>query len=313
MPIAIIGAGLAGLSAARQLREAGVASVIFEKSRGLGGRMSTRRVDHLQFDHGAQYFTAKGARFRALVADWQTQGAAAPWGEGSFVGAPAMTSPARALGEGHHILTECQVSALQRGPDGWRIETAAGPVGVEGNGHFDGVFLAIPAPQAQALLASCALNLPGIEAVQYGPCIALMLAFDAPINLTADRMKLEDPVIRWIARDSSKPGRPQGHTTLVVHAGPEWSRAHLEETPDSLADVLLTQFQNVTGNRAVPIYKSAHRWRYALVEQAVGTSCLFDAAAGIGACGDWCLGPRVEAAFDSGEALANAFLASRST
>jgi predicted NAD/FAD-dependent oxidoreductase len=62
------------------------------------------------------------------------------------------------------------------------------------------------------------------------------------------------------------------------------------------------------GAQKPPVFAIAHRWRYALVEQALGVACLWDAQAGVGACGDYCLGPRVEAAFDSGEAMAQRLL-----
>jgi predicted NAD/FAD-dependent oxidoreductase len=57
-----------------------------------------------------------------------------------------------------------------------------------------------------------------------------------------------------------------------------------------------------------PVQRAAHRWRYALVETPLGESCLWDPASGIGVCGDFCLGPRVEAAWLSGTALASAVL-----
>ncbi|EXI81308.1 MAG: Dehydrosqualene desaturase [Candidatus Accumulibacter sp. BA-94] len=77
--VALIGAGIAGLSCAAQLQQAGLEVSLFDKSRGAGGRMSTRRGDGWQCDHGAQYFTARHPDFRAEVARWQQAGVAALW------------------------------------------------------------------------------------------------------------------------------------------------------------------------------------------------------------------------------------------
>jgi renalase len=306
--IAIIGAGVAGLAAARRLRQRGAAVVLFEKSRGIGGRMATGRVGDLQFDHGAQYFTAKGPRFQEAVAGWEASRNVAPWFGRSYVGTPGMTAPASAMAEGLPVVTECQVSSIRRNVDGWSVLDADGIVRTPGNGCFSAIVLVVPSPQAAPLANSAGVAFPEIERARYAPCWALMLAFATPLDLPGDRIKPEDRVIGWIARNASKPGRAQAHETIVVHATPEWSRAHLEESREEVARRLLARFQTVTGQTRAPTFVAAHRWRYALVEEPAGTPFVWDAASRLGACGDWCLGPRVEAAFDSGEALAEAVL-----
>ena len=205
--IGIIGAGMAGLAAAKSLRAAGVRVTLFEKSRGLGGRMSTRRVDGLQFDHGAQYFTAKGAAFKEQVAAWSLSGAAAPWFGDSYVGAPGMTAPARAFGEGLDIVTARTATKLVRTSGLWQVEDAEGSIEVPGNGVFNALIVAVPAPQAQTLLASAGVELPGLSEARYAPCWALMLAFETSHERVASRIKLDEGAISWISRDSDKPGR----------------------------------------------------------------------------------------------------------
>jgi predicted NAD/FAD-dependent oxidoreductase len=311
--IGIIGAGMAGLSAAQSLRAAGVRATLFEKSRGLGGRMSTRRVDGLQFDHGAQYFTARGAAFKEQVAAWRSSGAAAPWFDDAYVGAPGMTAPARALGEGLDIVTASTATKLVRNGGLWRVEDAEGPIEAPGNGAFNALIVAVPAPQAQTLLASASVELSGVSAARYAPCWALMLAFEASHEHVASRIKLDEGAISWIARDSDKPGRgtaceKKSCETWVVHASPAWTREHIKLTPDEARAALLERFAVITGIEAEPVYASAHRWLYALVEQAAGAQCLWNADMQIGACGDWCIGPRVEAAFESGRAMAEMIL-----
>ena len=92
-----------------------------------------------------------------------------------------------------------------------------------------------------------------------------------------------------------------------MHAGPDWSREHLERRSEETAPLLLAAFAAAIGiDLPAPSHLSAHRWRYALVERPLGESCIWDPALRLGLCGDWCLGPRVEAAYLSGRALAAA-------
>jgi renalase len=307
--IAIIGAGIAGLAAARKLRAAGLACTLFDKSRGLGGRMATRRTGEWHFDHGAQYVTARGPRFRALIEEWRAAGQAAEWFDGAFVGLPGMSAPTRGLADGAVLVGGCAGTGLERDGAGWTVLTAQGPADTAANGRFAAVILALPAPQLLPLAASAHVAFAELAAVRYAPCWTLMLGFAAPLALRQDRLRPDDGVIAWIARNSAKPGRPPGKETVVVQATAAWSRDHLEAAPDAIAAVLLPRFLLASGLRVAPDHLAAHRWRYALVEQAAGRPCLWDAPSRLAACGDWCLGPRVEAAFDSGEAAADAVLA----
>ena len=301
--VAIIGAGMAGLAAARLLREAGASCTVFDKSRGLGGRMATRRTGDFSFDHGAQYFTARGPRFRALVNAWSAAGHAAAWYDEAIVGAPGMTAPARAMAAGLETVMGFEVKSLSRDTRDWSVH--AGNETYEG---FAAVIVATPAPQTAPLLESGGVSFPELASARYAPCLALMLAFEGPCALQGESLRREDGPIAWIARNSSKPGRPAGQETFVVHASPEWSRTHLDETPEAILEKLAPFALEIIGAPSAPIFATAHRWRFALVEQALGVPCLWDAEAGVGACGDYCLGPRVEAAFDSGEAMARAVL-----
>lgn len=306
--VAIVGAGMAGLSTARVLRGAGVACTLFDKSRGLGGRMATRRTGDLQFDHGAQYFTAKGEGFRALVSDWVAQGGAAQWFDGAFVGAPGMTAPARAMAQDCELVAGCEVKALRRGDDGrWTLMSAAGDVSAQ---PFDAVVMALPAPQIEPIAASAGLAFAALAGVRYAPCWALMLAFERPVDLPWTHLRAEGADAAWIARDATKPGRSGPQETFVVHASADWSRRNLERTPEWVVAEMLPLFAAATGVTQAPVFAVAHRWRYALVEEPAGAPCVWDEGGRIGACGDWCIGPRVEAAFESGQAMAHAVLSS---
>lgn len=304
--IAIIGAGMAGLTCAESLIEAGHEVHVFDKGRGPGGRMSTRRIEHagetLHFDHGAQYFTVRDEAFARRVARWEADGIAARWpaaGEDAWVGTPAMNAPIREMAERVGAAFARQVSGLARG-EGWtlRFEDGAPETG------FDGIVVAVPAEQAAALLEDHAEDFARIAAAtRADPCWTLMAAFAA--RLDAGDACRGAGAVGWAARNSAKPGRDARHEAWVVQAGPDWSRAMLEEERDAVVAKLLPAFAEALGltDLPEPRHLSAHRWRFAKSGKA-GETSLWDEGARIGVCGDWLCGPRVENAFLSGRALA---------
>jgi hypothetical protein len=218
-----------------------------------------------------------------------------------------MTAPARALAAGLEVRTECAVTALSKGVTGWTLVDAAGPVSHPANGAFAAVILAVPSPQAIPLAASAGVVMPGLADAVYAPCWALMLGFPGPLSGVKDRIEPSDRVIGWVARNASKPGRAEGEA-VVVHARPDWSRAQLERDASAIPALLAVPLAGLGIDIHAARYVAAHRWRYAQVETPAGAPYLRDPT-GLYACGDWCLGGRVEAAFDSGHAAAGAAMA----
>ncbi len=313
--IAIIGAGMAGLTCAQQLAERGFRPTVFEKSRGLGGRLATRRAgDGIAFDHGAQYVTARSAAFRQALRVAEDAGAAAEWrprpGGGPaatqdtwYVGAPAMNALVKPLAEGIDVRLRSEVSAVRREKDAWQV---FGPTGEDGE-RFDVVVCTAPAPQAGRLLASEPAVAAALAEVEIAPCWALMLRFAAAVEASFDVRRFEAEDIAWIARNGSKPGREPGPECWVVHAGSEWSRRHLELERDQVAGVMVEMLPEAFGEPLPDIETAqAHRWRFARTTAPLGAPFLSFAESTLFLGGDWCLGARVECAFESGRAIANA-------
>lgn len=317
--IAVIGAGIAGLSCARSLADAGHRLRVFEKSRGLGGRMATRRTAHGNYDHGAQYFTARDPAFRALVESWLAAGVAAPYAgrvarisggvahalearEPRFVGTPLMNAGCHVLGAGLDIELECQVSAVTPTESGWRISWEEG-----GESGFDAVVLAVPAVQAVPLCAAVHELAARARAAAYAPCWAALLQYPAPLATAFDAAFVDDDVLGWVMRDASRPGRAAGER-WVLQANAEWSALHLEENREQVTPQLVAAFHALLGDAPAPSEATAHRWRYALTP-GLGTGLLWDGERRIGVCGDWCADGRIEGAWLSGRTLAAAVLA----
>ena len=323
--VAVVGAGLAGLTCALALVRGGCNVVVFDKGRAAGGRIATRRMGSASFNHGAQYATARSPEFHGLMTELQAAGVAAPWEAAQdgkdlrWVGMPGMSAIP------HHLalqlpqppLMDRHVGFMHAKADGWMLrhfpaaEVAPASVtdaGGELAGPFHAVLLAIPAPQAVPLLAAIRHDFDDCAAVaRYAPCWAGMADFAETVEGPDTQRRRDGDPLGWVARESSRPGHPGGPDSWALHATAEWSRANLERDSAAVAADLVTAFQDITGAPA-PIQSTARRWRYALVEQPLGEPCLWDAERRIGACGDWCLGGRVEAAFNSGAALAAAVL-----
>ena len=304
MKIAIVGAGLSGLTCADRLVSKGHQVTLFDKARGPGGRMSTRRLTTVlgdaYFDHGVQYFTVRDEAFKAVVEQWQTEGLAMPWpvaAADAWVGTPSMNSPVKWMANRHQVVWSARVEAIRPQDAGWRL------IG-EGitDTTFDAVVLAVPAEQAAVLLApidsvfhQLALSTPSI------PCWTLMLAFAEPLAVRRVILR-DDAVIRWAACNSSKPRRSGPHS-WVVHAATQWSIEHLEESEDTVQRHLVQRFEKLIGfTLPEPLAVTVHRWRYA-ESGNIKQTALYNPQQKLGVCGDWMLGSRVECAWLSGEAL----------
>jgi hypothetical protein len=306
---AVVGAGIAGLACARRLVAAGHAVCVFDKARQPGGRLATRRTERATWDHGAQYFTASDAGFAGLLRAARDAAQVATWtprwpgGEQEqrdlWVGVPGMPAFGRWLATGIELIAGTQIVSLLRESGSWTLRDDRGGQA----GGFDTVVLAMPAPQAGALAAGHTPLAERVAAVPMAPCWTVMVAFGQPLPATVDADWSADPVLPWIARNSSKPRR-SGLDAWVLHADADWSREHLETDAGGVREQLLARLATRLGTTLPPPdVAETHRWRYARVLEPLGEAFLLDAATGLGFCGDWCLDARVEAAFLSGDAL----------
>lgn len=307
MKIAIIGSGLSGLACADPLAAAGHKVQLFDKARGPGGRMSTRRAQtsagELRFDHGAQYFTARDRAFQVIVDQWYHNGIAAKWpaaGDDAWVGTPSMNAPIKAMAADFDVSWSTRIDRIKKLDGQWIIESDDAAIET----LFDVAVVAVPAEQAASLLdpwdtgfAATARNTVS------DPCWTVMLAFAEPLP-THQTILRDGAAIGWAARNSDKPMR-DGLDSWVIQASPKWSRDHLEETQEQAATVLIAEFSAKLGITVPePLHQAAHRWRYARSGSA-GTNALYNAEARLGVCGDWLLGPRIECAWLSGNALSH--------
>jgi renalase len=307
MRIGIIGAGMAGLACGEKLQAAGAAVSLFDKGRGPGGRMSTRRIaasfGEAGFDHGAPFFETSDPAFAAQVNDWVAQGCAVPWpaaGETAFVGTPSMNAPLKLIARDLDVRWESRIDTLSRRDNGWQIGEA---------GVFDVAVVAVPAEQAAILLARAEPAIATRAAqTPSAPCWSVMAAFAEPLDVGPDLIR-HDGIVAAAMRNRAKPGR-SGPESWVLQASADWSEHHIDDDAASVATALLEAFCVLVGRSLpAPVILEAHRWRYARPLTRQGAP-LWNGADRIGACGDWLGGGGgVQGAWLSGRALAARILA----
>ncbi len=306
--IAIVGGGMAGVTAARRLASAGADVTVLEKSRGLGGRLATRRMDGgYSADHGAQFLAAEKQPFRAFLKRAVHAGSIAEWNvssdtDGWYIGTPAMNSFLKTEPLGFDLRVSTHVSAVSANTGEVKLTLLDGSTET-----FDKVIITTPAPQTVAMLNDAHANLAGaLAGVEIAPNWTLMLVFSEPLNPGFTFWTKDHGVLGWIARNSSKPGRDFAADSWTVQASADWSTKHLEIEKEQAGEQLFQAFQGLVGfDLPEAIVQTAHRWRYARTTTPLGKPFLSGAHGRIYIAGDWCLGAGVECAFESGLAAAS--------
>lgn len=336
MRVAIIGAGMTGSSAARALADAGAEVTVFDKGRGPGGRMSSKRLPqddatgcYFQLDMGAQYFTARHPWFLRQVRQWQQQGVAqrwefAPhvWQHGlllpsddaaiRYVGTPAMHQMLRAtLGrlEQHY---GCQVTELSYSQSSfssqqsaeWTVSTADGA----SYAGFDALILTCPPEQCRKLLATQPLA-EQIPADLLLPCWAVALQLAEPVAHPAVGIFARSGALSWCARNNAKPGRSGIAEHWVLHLNAGSSLQLLDATPEEVAAVAEQAFSQIVGQKLQVTSALCHRWLYASYNaQLAPPGVLTEPAQQLVVAGDWSFGGRVENAWLAGIMAASQLL-----
>jgi len=321
LKIAVIGAGLSGLFAARTLIDHGHRVQVFEKADRPGGRIATLKSSPYAFDTGAQYFTVYDDRLRRYAKSWQMDAIVQPW-QGKvqlvksgrlsderkvterWVGIPAMDAVAVHMASGIKIDYNVTVLSLSKSKNRWQLTDCHQNV----YGPYEAVIIAAPPPRAAGLLKSSPKLRDRIRKVEMQPCLAVMAAFEKPLDLPFDAAFVHDSPIRWVARDSSKPRRTEAEC-WVFHAGAKWSYEHAGKDDAASVRSLIDPFIKSMGHTPVdPIYYQTRYWRFAAAANPLNVGCLWDAASKIGLCGDWCQMSRFEGAALSGMAMAGRIL-----
>jgi predicted NAD/FAD-dependent oxidoreductase len=329
--VAVVGAGAAGAAISHALAQAGHSVHVFDKARGLGGRLATRRLEWVdrhghaataRLDHGAPAFTARHAAFQTFVNLSLRAGCLAEWkprlapgslalGDGGvfYVPVPNMPALCRHLLGGVPVSSSFAVDGLHRSPLGWQVQVD----GVRHASTFDAVVLALPPAQAAPLLNPHRLDWARhASTASMQPCWTLMgIADVAEPEPCWDLARPAVGPLAWVLRNDTRPGRAsvRGQAHWVAHARAGWSRRHLEQPAAWVQQQMQNALAECVGRPVDWQHCTVHRWRYALPQMhgpAPAPSAWWDAAQGLGVCGDFLGGGGVEGAWLSAQALTTA-------
>ena len=324
--IIIIGAGLSGLSCARDLQTRGIDATIYDKGRGVGGRMATRRLEDQGetaiFDHGAQFFTARDDRFQQIVRDWCDEGLAKAWFRGQnkaqlngtltdesdghprFCATHGMNSLAKQLAQDLEIHTEQRVAKLDWDGDSWTLHFADASTC-----SARSLLLTCPVPQSLALLDAGAVQLPTdlrarLENVTYESCVAALLWLRGAGRVPSPgALYCEEEPISWIG-DNFQKGVSPVEGAITVHAAPQWSAENYALDDATTLQVLADAAQAFLG--AEIRASSVARWKFSKPIDANDEGFLRWPEANLVFAGDAFGGSKVEGAVRSGWAAARA-------
>jgi len=312
----IIGAGMTGLTAAATLSARGLTVRLLEKSRGVGGRMATRRTDAGAFDQGTQFLTARTHSFINMLEGWNRTGLLRPWvtasGEATaqendivrYIGIPSMTAVPKHMARSQHLLLRHKVLRLDREDDHWVVRCDE-DVAVRATA----VIMTPPLPQALEILHASSLELGStlaeeLQSISYNSCIALMAALAGPSAIPAPGgVSLGPEPVRWIA-DNYQKGIHTVEGTVTIHAGPAFSDEHYGDPEDVVQSLLLDAISPYLGS---PVRMTQiHRWRYSEPRSTAARAAVLAVEhPPLLIAGDSFGGPRVEGAALSGLAAAD--------
>ncbi|MFU8841368.1 MAG: NAD(P)/FAD-dependent oxidoreductase [Nitriliruptoraceae bacterium] len=338
MDVLVVGAGVAGSLAARQLVDRGHRVTLLDKGLAPGGRLATRRVGSATFDLGAQFLTARSERFTSLVAGWEAAGVVRPWFRGSpdlgadpdadghprWRGHPTMRTLATHLIAGLDVSLGTVVTRVAVRDGGWEVEAAtrrpgtpSRPDAVEEHAprhrlRADALVLTAPVPQSLALLQAGQVPLPDDEVARlrrltYDPCLTLLAVPRGPVSLPKrGAVRIEDGTLAWVGdqRASGASATP----AVTVHAAAAFSRDHLDASDEVVGRRLVRAAAGVLHAELDPVH--LHRWRYAAptAQSGAPSHLLRLDGAPLALAGDAFVGGRVEGAarsgLDAGERLA---------
>ena len=316
--IAIVGAGISGLMAATYLAEKGKDPVLFDKGRGPGGRMSTRRFGEFRLDHGAQFFTVRDPRFEKYVQGWEKAGVAKIWCKGfsgngdghpRFRGTEGMNSIPKWLAGQLDVRTGHKVESVRFVNNLWHLDFEDSQ-----SISADQLLMTSPVPQSIALLEAGQVELSTstksyLSLISYVPCIAMMVLPKNPLSMPEHGgWQINEEPLQFVA-DNQLKGLPNPGQALTFHLGPRASTEHWESGPEKLSDLVIGELRK-KGKDLVIEDIQVHRWRYSQPSRLHDESFLVaKGVPNLVFAGDAFAGPKVEGAALSGLSAAQAMIA----
>lgn len=322
--ILVVGAGIAGLMAARRVCAAGLKIAVVEADERVGGRLATRRIGKGMADSGAQFFTVRSDEFRVEIDSWIAEALVFEWSRGwsggsgttgasdgypRYVARGGFGSLARHLAAGLDARLATPLEFVTWDGSGWNGFSSTGK-----EWRARGIILTPPVPLSLTLLDRGEVQLSdegraALTGIRFAKCLSGLFEIDGEIDLPEPGalQRPEEP-ISWIADNHRKGVAPEA-TTITVHAGPKASDDHWVMDDGSVLSWMIKEIRPLL--RANTVVKSARldRWPHAIPEKCYSERCFFESIAGpLAIAGDAFNGPRIEGAALSGMAAADSIL-----
>ena len=304
--VIIIGSGIAGISAARLLHDAGQSVLVLDKGRRIGGRCATKRLDSFTFNHGAQFFTAKDDHFVQITKEAQAHGAVTHWSFGHdricYIGAPTMRDFPQSLAQELAIKQSVKITNITRQEGFYHLTDEDGH-----DYHATRLILTPPAPQTAALLETVSpLLTQTAKMADYDPCWTVMAGLNSPCDISALPLRDRTP-IGWASAEDSR--HPSLKPAVTIQADPQTSLSLINEDSEIVSQLLIKAFEKATNQKLDIAVMAAHRWLYARVNNPVPADAPFtDHDNQLAIAGDWFGKARLETAFHAGARAAKAML-----
>ena len=302
--VAVIGAGMCGISCANYLQKNGFGVTVFEKSRGIGGRMASRRInEQVSVDHGAQYIKPYSKNFLHFLEETVRAGFASSWyplgmeknytqEKKIFVGTPRMNSILKNSFKNLEINFSSKINKILSNFNKWKLVIE----GIEYQKEFDIVVFAIPFHQISEIIDDAWSAVKKISKVKMSPCWTLMLLTKNKLSFSGYE-KLDNEKISSITFDTSKPQRNKKFNSYIIHSNPNWSERHISYDQNKIEEMLINILTKDFEQDLNIEFIKAHRWLYAQTTDPLGKPFIKNENNSLYAGGDWCLGANVESSF----------------
>ena len=320
--VLIVGAGIAGLACAKELKDKGLNVLVLEKGRGIGGRMSSRRYDSNQgtarFDHGAQYINVRSHEGRQSIEAGCQDGYLKTWFDHlhylngtiderpatRYIGSTGMNQQLKAWANDLTVLTKQRVNQVTTTTNGFRVKTES-----KQTIEAQQVVVTAPIPQALELTEGHLTEAESrqLKSVEYAPCLSLMVQLDGPSGMKEPggfKSNEEESVIGWLA-DNHVKGISERPGALTIQGSPAYSEEAFDAPEETITNTLWEAAKPHITNHTI-LETRLQRWRYSLCTKGLESPYLqLQNASGLFVCGDAFGGAgKVETALLSGLAVA---------
>ena len=309
--IAIIGTGLSAIFSAIHLRKNTDLEInLFDKARGLGGRLATRRAEGGKFDHGAQYFSIERINNLPEIQMLINEGVINNIEDKDIYFSPdGMTNIAKKLLIDFNIFKEHKLVSIDKENENYKLFFENGSTF-----NSDYIIMSCPMPQSLEILNKSKIDydnnlIKDLEDLSYFPCIVVMIKSEIKLSNLEKHIgtDVDSKDISWIGDNyGKKVSSIENYYT--IQCSPEFSYENFENEYDETNKKLKHEMEKIFGSNYQIL--SNHKWRYSIPKNFYqgDNSLVINEKDFLGLCGDIFTNGRFDGAITSGLSIADKFL-----